>query len=174
MWEPTPRAELLTVAQACGLGLHGLKVTAAPKLDPSMTNWTVPVGAVEPDAGATVAVKVTDWPYADGFADEVTAVAVPETAATVKVLVSQTFLPPLVLQFDASQALIVQVPAGLEAVSVNISVSMLSPVMVIGCVAVGVMAPGANHTIFRLVEAPLPVVLTAVLAQTVSPCMKDV
>src|SRR5437667_303817 len=41
-----------------------------------MTKATLPVGALAPPAGETVAVKVTDWPYVDGVADELTAVVV--------------------------------------------------------------------------------------------------
>ena len=39
---------------------------------------TVPVGVPLPGAvGLTVAVKVTDWPKTEGFADETTVVVVP-------------------------------------------------------------------------------------------------
>jgi len=52
-------------------------VTGDPKLLPSITNWTVPVRVPEPGVtGFTVAVKVTDWPNADGLDETVTAVAV--------------------------------------------------------------------------------------------------
>ena len=54
-----------------------LKLTGAPRLDPSMRNWTVPVGVPDPgDTAATVAVKVTFCPKTDGLADEVTPVVV--------------------------------------------------------------------------------------------------
>ena len=48
------------------------RATGAPKLTPSATNCTVPVGdAVEPgEVSVTVAVKVTGWPKTDGLADE--------------------------------------------------------------------------------------------------------
>ena len=53
-----------------------LKVPVPIGLPPSR-NVTVPVGVPEPGAtGETVAVKVTDWPNTDGFADEVTVVVV--------------------------------------------------------------------------------------------------
>ena len=53
------------------------RVTAEPKLVPSILNCTVPVGVPEPgDTGATVAVNVTDWSATDGFSDEVTVVVV--------------------------------------------------------------------------------------------------
>jgi len=55
----------------------GLSGTGVPKLTPSTTNCTVPVGgAAEPELLVTVAVKVTDWPVTEGFADDVTAVEV--------------------------------------------------------------------------------------------------
>ena len=54
----------------------GERVTAPPKSTPSILNWTVPVGAVKPLAGETVAVKVTGWPNVDGSCDDVTAVVV--------------------------------------------------------------------------------------------------
>ena len=42
---------------------------------PPSRNVTVPVGVPVPGAtGDTVAVKVTDWPEAEGFCDEVTVV----------------------------------------------------------------------------------------------------
>jgi len=47
------------VTQAFGVGLQGAEATGLPKFDPSMTNWTVPEGAVEPEAGVTAAVNVT-------------------------------------------------------------------------------------------------------------------
>ena len=55
----------------------GLSVTGVPKSTPSTANCTVPVGgAAEPELLVTVAVKVTDWPVTEGFADDVTAVEV--------------------------------------------------------------------------------------------------
>ena len=51
------------------------RVTAAPKLVPSMVNWTVPEGVPAPGAVAlTVAVKVTGWPNTAGLADELSVV----------------------------------------------------------------------------------------------------
>jgi hypothetical protein len=44
------------------------RATGLPKFVPSTWNRTVPVAAL----GVTVAVKVTDCPYVDGFTDEVT------------------------------------------------------------------------------------------------------
>ena len=60
------------------------KATAEPKFEPSMTNWTEPVGKPEPLTLVlvTVAVKVTDWPKAEGLTDELTAVLM-ESALTV-------------------------------------------------------------------------------------------
>ena len=62
-----------------------LKVTGPPKFDPSITNWTVPVGV--PALDVTVAVKVTFWPRVEGLADDETAVIV-GALATVKVCVT--------------------------------------------------------------------------------------
>ena len=48
-----------------------LNVIGTPALLPSITNWTVPVGVPDPGAtAATVAVKVTLCPLADGFCDD--------------------------------------------------------------------------------------------------------
>ena len=70
MWLPTANAEVVNVATAA------LSVPVPMGLPPSR-NVTVPVGVPAPGAtGETVAVKVTDWPKTDGFADEVTAVVV--------------------------------------------------------------------------------------------------
>ena len=44
---------------------------------PSTRNCIVPVGINEPKAGATVAVKVTDWPNSDGLSDDNIVVVVP-------------------------------------------------------------------------------------------------
>jgi hypothetical protein len=61
--------------------LAPVRVTGEPKFTPSTTNCTAPVGwAVEPaEVSTTVAVKVTDSPNTDGFADETTAVLVVAT-----------------------------------------------------------------------------------------------
>ena len=51
--------------------------TAAPNGTPSIENWTDPVGvAVVVPVLVTVAVKATDCPNIDGFAEEVTVVVV--------------------------------------------------------------------------------------------------
>jgi hypothetical protein len=54
-----------------------LRLTAAPKFVPSITNCTVPVGVLLPEAGVTVAVKLTPWPTTDGLADAARAVLLP-------------------------------------------------------------------------------------------------
>jgi hypothetical protein len=60
-----------------------LKAMGPPAFDPSMTNWTVPVGVPAPGATtAIVAVKVTFSPGSDGFADELTLVVVPAWLTT--------------------------------------------------------------------------------------------
>ena len=49
-----------------------------PRVAPPSLNVTLPVGVPLPGAAAvTVAVKVTDWPKTEGFADDVTAVVLP-------------------------------------------------------------------------------------------------
>ena len=54
----------------------GLNATV-PKSLPSTKNCTEPVGgAAEPELLVTVAVKVTDWPVAEGFKDDETVVVV--------------------------------------------------------------------------------------------------
>ena len=53
-----------------------LKLTAEPKFGPSTVNCTAPVGGVIPDAGQTLAVKVTGWPKTEAFAEEESAVDV--------------------------------------------------------------------------------------------------
>jgi len=58
--------------------LAGVRATGEPKLLPSTTNCTAPVGAcVDPvELSVTVAVKVTDWPTTDGFEEDETVVEV--------------------------------------------------------------------------------------------------
>jgi hypothetical protein len=46
---------------------------AVPRVEPPSRKVTVPVGVPAPgETALTVAVKVTAWPDADGFTDEVT------------------------------------------------------------------------------------------------------
>ena len=46
------------------------RLTGLPKGEPSMENWTVPVRVPAPgETGLTVAVKVTDWPKTEGWAE---------------------------------------------------------------------------------------------------------
>lgn len=66
--EPALRAEVVNVA------LPALRVPLPIELAPSR-NETVPDG-VPGELLLTVAVKVTDWPVVDGFADDATAVVV--------------------------------------------------------------------------------------------------
>jgi hypothetical protein len=62
-----------------------------PRVVEASLNVTVPVGVPAPGATAlTVAVKVTDCPKTDGFADEVALVVV---LAGVIVIVSELFAP---------------------------------------------------------------------------------
>ena len=51
---------------------------AVPNVVVPSRKVTVPVG-VGPNEPVTVAVKVTEWPYTDGFEDDSTVVAVGET-----------------------------------------------------------------------------------------------
>lgn len=61
---------------------------------PPSRNVTVPVGVPVPGATAdTVAVKVTDWPKADGFRDEVTVVVVSALLTTCGLPVNDPVLP---------------------------------------------------------------------------------
>src|SRR5439155_10470780 len=53
-----------------------LRATGLPKLLPSITNCTVPVGVPLPLCGVTVAVKLTLWPNTDGLCVELTTVVV--------------------------------------------------------------------------------------------------
>jgi hypothetical protein len=69
-WEPTASAEVVSVA--CALPFR----EPVPNVVVPSMNVTVPVGAPEPEVGATVAVKVTGWPGAAGFVDEASVVDV--------------------------------------------------------------------------------------------------
>ena len=70
MCVPTARAESVIVA------LPPLSAHRRTEFVPSTANCTVPPLSNVPEAGVTVAVKVTVCPNADGFSDEVTAVVV--------------------------------------------------------------------------------------------------
>ena len=103
-------------------------------------NVTVPVGTVVPEAGVTVAVKVTDCPTVDGLADDVTAVVVDTSAAFTTcdnaddVLAAKLVLPP----YDA---VIVCVPCVSAAVAnVAFPVASSAPVP-------SVVAPSRNVTV---------------------------
>ena len=69
-WRPTASALIVNAAVPL------LRVTGLPAAVPSTLNCTVPVGTVDPDVGATVAVKVTDCINADGFSELATVVVV--------------------------------------------------------------------------------------------------
>ena len=56
--------------------------TSEPKFVPSTRNCTVPPLSNVPELAATVAVKVTAWPKAVGFGEELTAVVVPALLTT--------------------------------------------------------------------------------------------
>src|SRR2546427_218843 len=89
-------------------------VAGAPKSDPSILNWTVPVAVPDPGATAlTVAVKVADWPTTVGFAEAVSAVvvsglfAVCVTAAEVLVLKLPSPLYTAVIEWAAAASAVV-------------------------------------------------------------------
>ena len=65
---------LTAVAKVVELGAPN--VTGTPKFEPSILNWTDPVGVPVPAVLVTVAVKGTPPPYVDGFAEEATRVLV--------------------------------------------------------------------------------------------------
>src|SRR5438874_132341 len=69
------------VADAQWLPSSPLRATAAPKFALSTTNRTEPAGGVMPEAGQTVAVKLTLWPVVEGLAEEVSTVVVPTATA---------------------------------------------------------------------------------------------
>jgi hypothetical protein len=89
-------------------------VTGVPKLVPSIANCTVPVGELP----VTVAVKLTDWPYADGFELEVTAVVVCDVSVSSSVVVSVK-LP------DVPVTVTVNVPVVAVPVAVSVNVLVL-------------------------------------------------
>jgi hypothetical protein len=65
-------------------------VSGLPKLAPSTTNCTVPVGAIVPVAAETVAVKATLRPKTDGLAEEAIPVVVFVLPFTVSVVLPLT------------------------------------------------------------------------------------
>ena len=69
-WVATERLDVVNDAEPPLIGT--VPSVAAPSL-----KVTLPVGVPEPDAGLTVAVNLTDWPKADGFSEDTTAVLVP-------------------------------------------------------------------------------------------------
>ena len=84
---PTARAGVVNVA------IPPLRVPVPIGLPPSR-KVTAPIGVPAPGAIAeTVAVKVTDWPNTDGFADEVTVVAVFALFTTCGLPVTDPVLP---------------------------------------------------------------------------------
>jgi hypothetical protein len=67
---PTDKEEVLNVAWPAALSVPD-PIDVAPS-----KNVTVPVGVAEPEAGVTVAVKVTDCPKTEGFCEDTTVVVV--------------------------------------------------------------------------------------------------
>jgi hypothetical protein len=84
VWEPTESDEV-DVAAVAVLAVAPVSATGEPKFEPSTMNCTEPVGTPEPEVRVTVAVKVTDWPNTDGFAEDTTEVVVVAAAVTVTV-----------------------------------------------------------------------------------------
>jgi hypothetical protein len=63
VWFPDANVEVLPE-----LAVPDESVTGEPKFIPSIANCTVPVGVpVDGETAATLAVKLTDWPYVDGL-----------------------------------------------------------------------------------------------------------
>jgi hypothetical protein len=86
VWLPTCR--LLTGAL---VATPPVKLTGLPRLLPSITNWTVPVGVPLPAAPTvTVAAKVMLWPKTEGFVAVLTTVLV---VALATVWVREPVLP---------------------------------------------------------------------------------
>src|SRR6476619_4412722 len=97
------------------------RVTGGPAFDPSMTNWTVPVGIPEAGAtGPTVAVNVTVCPGVDGLADDVTVVVVlallTAIAPLVPVMAALTVSVPVMVCGPAVLSVALKLPAPLVSV----------------------------------------------------------
>ena len=72
MMEAVPTASDETLSVACREEFR----VEVPRLEEPLVKVTVPVGTPLPGAVAvTVAVSVTDWPYTDGLAEELSDVA---------------------------------------------------------------------------------------------------
>jgi hypothetical protein len=66
-----------TPTEGLATGMLGAETGAVPRLVFPSKNCTVPVGVPAPgETTETVALKVTGWPYTDGFAEDLTAVLV--------------------------------------------------------------------------------------------------
>src|SRR5262245_50981154 len=93
-WLPAP-----SVARAPLVAAPLTRATAAPKLAPSTTNWTLPVGVGPPATPATDAVKLTDWPYVEvGRVEPAVTVATAAPAVTVSTVLPLT--PPRVADIE--------------------------------------------------------------------------
>ena len=69
--DPTGRLDVVNVATPLAFNDAGEPSVVLPFL-----NVTVPVGVPVPEAGLTVAVKVTAWPLCEGLGEEVSEVVV--------------------------------------------------------------------------------------------------
>ena len=104
-------------------GVQVVRLTGLPGV-PSIVKVTVPVGPVEPVLPCTLAVKVTDVPYVEGFDDEVTVVVVFTMAEF-------TTIPDCVPVMDAvtvSVAVMDCVPAVL-----NVALNVATPLSLLLC-----------------------------------------
>src|SRR5437773_1194783 len=92
---PTARVVLMAAAV---IPPEVVTFTGLPKLLPSITNWTVPVGVPAPGlCTLRMAVKVTDWPDADGLGEDMTTMfvlALPTVCVRVAVLGRKLLSPP--------------------------------------------------------------------------------
>ena len=97
-----------------------LNVIGAPAFEPSMMNWTVPVGVPGPAEAVTVAVKVTFSPEFDGFAEEETVVVVPNLLTTMMPLVplmeALTVSVPVIVWFPSVLRVALNIPTPEESV----------------------------------------------------------
>src|SRR5579872_1342995 len=111
VWLPTAKAEVVKVA------MPPIMVPLPTGLPPSR-NVTVPVGVPAPGAtGDTVAVKVVDWPNAEGLVDEATVVVV-SALLTVRLAVAVLPVPAVV---SLTVTLLLAVPT---AVAVTFTVTV--------------------------------------------------
>ena len=145
VWLPTVRPAV--DRDAC----PAVRVTGDPKLEPSMTNWTEPIGVPEPGAFVvTVAVNVTLWPKTDvGWllvADVVVVAALTAWLVPALALVLKLPSPPYVATRVLVPA-VVEVSEQVPTAAVATQVALPSETVTL---PVGVPAPGAAATTLKL------------------------